>query len=886
MRFCQKKHALGSHIVLLFQPQDLCLQVEFYVCEGLDAYDMVLGQDFDICCQKGSGEGFFVHSCYFIFMYEISVTNPLLCLEHIVDDKHIFNLNKFITSIDETAQTSFVIQREEEFEYEYHGSADTEKPINPAPALLGSDILTDMLVKSTGTGIRTSMFSNQLTSLHYLLQLHGFSDLSNSVRECKIMLSHHLLNGDCLRFDHLCQTINHVKLPDQTACRILSNGFVHPFDMTQAIVKIVSNASSQEISMDNLLILADSIGLAEPLKLSKNIRRDFIANLQKFAGQAEYRATNNPVSYDTFHDLLFGIERCNSGTLRAILCRHRITVDLKTKKNDMINLILTHISDGHCWNTSEIDEEKEACQNVQQTIEAGSSISDSERKIKILQYLKDTLPRLPILRLLEIENISHDSSYSLKKLREVLQSHIQHLQAEEDACIKKSWPHQVSQNLKEKIAKLFLQDTSSHAWATFVCASCGEDSLLKDKNCVNEKDISLTPLYRPDVRHSTTSAEFPVDEQWLNSACTPPHIIDNISDVNALLDPNGISPSHNEQGKVLSFCSECYKHLIKGKTPPLALANHMFIGNIPPELQQLTMVEESVIARCRAKTWVVQLQEKNDAINLPNIQRGFKGHTIIYPQQAESLAKILPPSVPDACTPICVIFIGSQKPSKEWLKTKAKPLVVRREKIRKALEWLKEHNPAYQNIQIDHRIIDEYPDCDVLPYHIEHVKDQSLESLNTLTARYDNSLRNECQMDPCTADLSQPNILTENGQEPVTHNPVDDVPGTHDATGNMQNIVDINAKHNQGTDETIFENVVITDVDGNATSNQLRAAAMRHIKQKGRGYCRRLNSRNTSRHVLLFPLLPAQMSCHKRSLFLRHVRVSQHQTHPKNRDFG
>jgi hypothetical protein len=30
--------------------------------------------------------------------------------------------------------------------------------------------------------------------------------------------------------------------------------------------------------------------------------------------------------------------------------------------------------------------------------------------------------------------------------------------------------------------------------------------------------------------------------------------------------------------------------------------------------------------------------------------------------------------------------------------------------------------------------------------------------------------------------------------------------------------------------------VVITDVNGNATSNQLRAAAMRHIKQKGQGY--------------------------------------------------
>jgi hypothetical protein len=96
---------------------------------------------------------------------------------------------------------------------------------------------------------------------------------------------------------------------------------------------------------------------------------------------------------------------------------------------------------------------------------------------------------------------------------------------------------------------------------------------------------------------------------------------------------NGITQFEDGNTKVLSFCSECHKNLVKGKTPPLALANHMVIGNIPTELQDLTMIEEAIIAHCRAKAWVVQLQEKNESINLPNIQQGFKGHTIIYPQK-------------------------------------------------------------------------------------------------------------------------------------------------------------------------------------------------------------------------------------------------------------
>jgi hypothetical protein len=52
-------------------------------------------------------------------------------------------------------------------------------------------------------------------------------------------------------------------------------------------------------------------------------------------------------------------------------------------------------------------------------------------------------------------------------------------------------------------------------------------------------------------------------------------------------------------------------------------------------------------------------------------------------KKTKSIAQILPSFVANACTSICVIFIGSQHPTKEWLKHKAKPLVVRCEKIQK-----------------------------------------------------------------------------------------------------------------------------------------------------------------------------------------------------------
>ena len=535
-----------------------------------------------------------------------------------------------------------------------------------------------MFLHDTSTGVRSSVFTNDLKKLHYLLQLHGFSNLSHCVRECKIMLVHHLINGDCLRYDHLCKvnTLAHDKLPDRTACRVVSSGFSEPIEITKTIMDIIGQASAKQISTDRLLILVDSIGITEQFKCKESKCRHLLKSLQKFVTQTEHRAASETVSYDAFHDLLLGIERCNAGTLKAIMARHRITVGPRTKRNEMINSILKHISDGHCWQKNAEGQQHPDCHSINQIISPHDGVSDRERKIKILQYLKDTFPCLPLARLMDIEGVEYGPNDSLKNLQAKLNEHIEHLKFQENTEIKNTWPSKISSNLKDKIASMFLKETSSEALSTFVCASCAEDTLSTNKISVTDGDLSLKPLHRPDIC-CAKSSDFPVDNEWLDTACEHPQFPVSKIDPDALLDENGISLSYDGMKKILSFCPECYKNIKKGKTPPLALANHMVLGEIPPELQDLTIVEEAMIARCQAKTWVVQLQEKTESINLPNVQRGLKGHTIIYPQQPESLAQILPPTVAEICTPICVIFMGSQLPSKEWLRTKAKPLVVR-----------------------------------------------------------------------------------------------------------------------------------------------------------------------------------------------------------------
>ena len=108
-----------------------------------------------------------------------------------------------------------------------------------------------------------------------------------NLSEYKIMLSHYLLNGDCVRHDHLCQSTNYTQHPDCTACRSVCQGFSEPQNLTKAIVNLVTKASAKEIPTDNLFVLANSISLAESLKNSKDRCCDFVRTLQKFVGQIE-----------------------------------------------------------------------------------------------------------------------------------------------------------------------------------------------------------------------------------------------------------------------------------------------------------------------------------------------------------------------------------------------------------------------------------------------------------------------------------------------------------------------------------------------------------------------------------------------------------------------
>ena len=109
----------------------------------------------------------------------------------------------------------------------------------------------------------------------------------------------------------------------------------------------------------------------------------------------------------------------------------------------------------------------------------------------------------------------------------------------------------------------------------------------------------------------------------------------------------------------------------------------MIPSSIPLELQNLTQIEEMLIARALP---IMRVHIR------PGGQRGYSGHCINLPQNVEELASALP-RVPKELPLIILKVKGKEDTFRD--------VTVRREKVYKALLWLIDNNPQFQDVQIN-----------------------------------------------------------------------------------------------------------------------------------------------------------------------------------------
>ena len=598
-------------------------------------------------------------------------------------------------------------------------------------------------------------------------------------------------------------------IPDRSACMCVGRSFSSPSAITSFIVTLLKNASVVEMSTQDLLLIVESTGSQSPYQNRLNLRRQVLRSLTVFQQINSVREQRSMPStdLDPFGDVFLGFQHKLRAHLECIMDHHGLPLNDRSKMSldSMRTAIVDHIFDGHCLSgqansrtafsrslqkvirDQDSNKNQTSCEDFVRSLSMPCNASNIETCIRLLTEAVHKISSRKVLhRILNNAGLQYANSENLKELRIRLRRHIkkldkssgqssvqQHLASRQTVH---DWPSVPSQTLKDKIMRCFREETSSIELQSCICASCSSSVILKDCITVVKNTLDLSCLAHPETRLSG----MPVN--LCNMTATNLHAGQLAEGI--LLDQRGVV----NDGTDIRLCKACYGSIEKGKTPPLSLANHLLLGDIPIELQELTPIKESLIARCRAKLCVIQLNAEQ-SISLPNTQRGLRGHIIIYPQKPDNLMQTLPPSLEQACQPICVVFIGSKRPSQEWLRHKAKPLIVRRTQIRNALLWLKSHNPLYRHVHIDDDMLQQYPEEDILPIDIHVVDD--CRTIDSLTSAYDNV----------------------HGQD----------------TDSLEN-------DEHSTVDMFFDSIVVSGVETDASANQLRAAALHHMKVKGGGF--------------------------------------------------
>ena len=242
--------------------------------------------------------------------------------------------------------------------------------------------------------------------------------------------------------------------------------------------------------------------------------------------------------------------------------------------------------------------------------------------------------------------------------------------------------------------RMFYKATSAKSLSTSICAICGRE-LMTIKDVVEKYIWSDFPGKAKLVSVQRHAAQFTLDD--------------------CLLHPQGVFV---ENGIIyVRACAECYNHLRSmGEGPPaFSLANGLWIGERPKELDELTVTEQKLLALIYPRLHVYKLYPKQYC-GEEGLQRAMRGSLCSYPLNSEKMADMLTgkllPRKPDVLPSlIAVLYIGVGRLPQEPLKHL---LRVRREKVWNALVWLKQNNTKYYgNIEISEVTLRQLPEDDI-----------------------------------------------------------------------------------------------------------------------------------------------------------------------------
>ncbi|KAH9943739.1 hypothetical protein B0H21DRAFT_823608 [Amylocystis lapponica] len=169
----------------------------------------------------------------------------------------------------------------------------------------------------------------------------------------------------------------------------------------------------------------------------------------------------------------------------------------------------------------------------------------------------------------------------------------------------------------------------------------------------------------------------------------------------------------------IRVCRSCLLDLERDVEPPpkLSLANGLWIGKVPWQLQTLTFPEQLLIAHLYPRVFVVKLFPRDRRARDPeSLQSALAGNVSTFEFNMDKIAdmidgRLLPQHLSILASVLSVTYVGSSKLPKQWLRS---TFSVRRRHVYEALRWLKANNPNYYgSVTIDSGRLQQLPENDV-----------------------------------------------------------------------------------------------------------------------------------------------------------------------------
>jgi hypothetical protein len=243
-------------------------------------------------------------------------------------------------------------------------------------------------------------------------------------------------------------------------------------------------------------------------------------------------------------------------------------------------------------------------------------------------------------------------------------------------------PSPLSLKLQQTVISNACEDMAPAQFSESGCAVCGRLTPIIDLLKLSEMNVDLKILSRPNVTQKERS----------NSK-------DSIQDLDGPILDESLD----------KICQQCHTSLLQGKMPLMALANGKWIGNIPSELSDLSFAEQLLIARVRHNRCIVKVSSG---------MHKMRANAITFANPIPKVYDTLPPPIEELDEVLAFIYTGPCKPTKSDFERT--PLLVRKNKVRAALEWLKLNHCDYYDLEISQRNLDKYPEDGppvVVDYH-------------------------------------------------------------------------------------------------------------------------------------------------------------------------